>query len=34
MAATVDTVLDEIRAIQDEARAHGGKKNPGCRAGP
>src|SRR5277367_6636742 len=34
MAATVDTVLDEIRAIQNEARAHGGKKNPGMPRWP
>ena len=34
MAATVDTVLDEIRAIQDEARAHGGKKTPGMPRWP
>src|ERR1700723_4562333 len=34
MAATVDTVLDEIRAIQNDARAHGGKKNPGMPRWP
>src|SRR6202453_5528422 len=34
MAATVDTVLDEIHAIQNDARARGGKKNPGMPRWP
>ncbi len=34
MAATVDIVLDEIRAIQDEARAHGANKSPGMPRWP